>query len=68
MYNNRLFRSQRQFTFYILTIYIFNCKGPIKCVSLNNQPCKARPTFVNINCDETLFYPFTLSGSKCAGS
>ena len=22
----------------------FNSKGSIKCVSLNNQPCKARPT------------------------
>ena len=26
----------------------------LKCVSLNNQPCKARPTLVNINTDETL--------------
>ena len=33
----------------------FNSKGPIKCVSLNNQPCKARSAFVNINSDETLY-------------
>ena len=33
-----------------------NSKGPIKCASLNNQPCQARPTLVNINSDETLFF------------
>ena len=32
-----------------------NSKGPIRCVSLNNHACQARPTFVNINSDETLF-------------
>ena len=24
----------------------FNSNEPIKCVSLNNQPCQARPTFI----------------------
>ena len=38
------------------------------CVSLNNQTCKARPTLVNINSDETLFYPFTVTVNKCGGS
>ena len=45
-----------------------NSKGPIKCLTLNNQPCQARPTLVNINSDETLFYPFTVSVNKCGGS
>ena len=27
----------------------FNSKEPIKCVSLKNQSCQARPTLVNIN-------------------
>ena len=35
-----------------------NYKESIKCVSLNNQPCQARPTLVNINCDETPFFSF----------
>ena len=42
-------------------------KGPIKCVPLNNQPCQARPTIVNKNYDETLFYPFNVSVNKCGG-
>ena len=30
--------------------------------------CQARPTLVNINSDETPFYPFTVSVDKCGGS
>ena len=37
-------------------------------LTLNNRPCQARPTLVNINSDETLFYPFTESVDKCGGS
>ena len=44
-----------------------NYKEPIKCVSLNNQPCQARPTFVNINSDKILFYPFTNGLNKYGG-
>ena len=37
-------------------------------VSLNNQPCKARPTIINMNTDKNLFYPFTVSVNRCRGS
>ena len=40
-------------------------KGSIKCVSLNNRPCQARPTLVDINSNETPFYPFAASVNKC---
>ena len=33
---------------------VSNSKGPTEF--LNNQPCKTRPTLVNINSDETLFF------------
>ena len=42
-----------------------NLKRPIKCVSLSNKPCKARPTIVKINSDTTLFYPFAVSVNEC---
>ena len=32
-----------------------NSKGPMECVSLNNLPCQAIPTLVNINSNESLF-------------
>ena len=28
---------------------LLDSKGPIKCVSLNNQPCQARPKLVDVN-------------------
>ena len=40
----------------------------IKYVSLNNGPYLARPKFVNMNSDKTLFYPFSVSVNKCGGS
>ena len=43
-------------------------KGTIKCVSLTNQPFQAKPTNVDIESDETDFYPFNVSVNKCGGS
>ena len=45
-----------------------NSEGSIKCVSLNNRPCHARPTVVNSSFNENLSYPFTVSVNKCGGS
>ena len=52
----------------VCTIGIFGIFEPIKFVSLNDDSCQARPTFVNINSDETLFHPFAVSVNKCGGS
>ena len=42
--------------------------NPLKCVSMNNQECKARPKIVNINSNEPLFYSFSIKTSKCSSS
>ena len=34
----------------------FNYKEPIKSVSLNNQLCQGRPTLVDINSKENIFF------------
>ena len=47
---------------------ISNWKRPIKCLTLNNQPCQTRPNPVNINSNGTLFYLFTVAVNKCGGS
>ena len=41
-----------------------NSEESIKCVSLNNQPCQARPTLVNVNSNKSLYYPITASVNK----
>ena len=35
---------------------------------MNNQECKTRPQFVNVNGDERLFFLFSIKTSKCSGS
>ena len=45
-----------------------NFERRIICVSLNNQPCQARPTLVDRDSNETLIYPFTVSVNTCGGS
>ena len=47
---------------------VFNSKGPIKCIFLNNQPRQTRPTIVYINSDKTLFYTVTVNVIKCGGN
>ena len=46
---------------------VSNSKGSIKCISLNNNPCKARTSLVNLNSNEIIFYPFIVSINKCSG-
>ena len=46
---------------------VSNSKGPIKCLTLNNRLCQAKPT-LDTNSDETLFYPFTVIVNTCRGS
>ena len=35
---------------------------------MTNQECKVRSKIVNINSDESVFYPFSIKTSKCSGS
>ena len=40
----------------------------LSCISLNNQPCKARPEIVNVNSNNPIFYPFSFKNSTCSGN
>ena len=41
---------------------------PLSCISMNNQECKTRPQVINVDGDETVFFPFSIGTSKCSGS
>ena len=45
-----------------------NANSPLSCISINNQECKTRPQFVNVNNDEPAFFPFSTKTSKCSRS
>ena len=32
----------------------------LSCISMNNQECKVRPQFVNVNGDDPVFFPFSI--------
>ena len=32
----------------------------LKCVSMNNQACIVRPEIININSNNSIFYPFSV--------
>ena len=40
----------------------------LSCISMNNQPCKARPEIINIISNNSIFYPFSIKTNKCSGN
>ena len=41
---------------------------PLSCISIKNQEYKIRPEIVNINSNNSIFYPFSIKINKCSGS
>ena len=39
----------------------------LSCISMNNQKSKVRPQIVNVNSDESVFFPSSIKTSKCSG-
>ena len=39
-----------------------------KCLFLNDEPRRVRPTLINMNPGELKYYPFMISLNKCTGS
>ena len=35
---------------------------------MNNQECKARPETINVNCNNPVFYPFSIKTSECSSN
>ena len=46
----------------------FTNANSLSCISMSNQVCKTRPQVVNVNEDESVFFPFSIETSKCSGS
>ena len=38
--------------------------NPCKCVLASTEECKIRPVIVNINDNEPLFYPYSVTANK----
>ena len=40
----------------------------MNCISIKNQECNTRLQVVNINSNNSIFYPFSIKISKCSGN
>ena len=63
-------------------MYLFKkvfCKGSLflssllgttslNCISIKKQECKIRPEIININSNNSIFYPFNIKINKCSGN
>ena len=51
-------------------ISLLSFGGPLatKCVSLNNAPCIAMPTLIDLNPVERIYYSSVISLDKCNGN
>ena len=50
----------------------FSCnvlnENSLECVSMNNQEYKIRSDIINVNTNEPMFYPYSMTKNKCKGS
>ena len=51
---------------------MINASSPTSCISLNNHPCTARPTLIDLIRNEynqgLRYYPFMVNLNRCNGS
>ena len=40
----------------------------LECVSMNYQECKIRSEIINVNTNEPMFYPYSITINKCKGN
>ena len=45
-----------------------NITNALECISMKNQERKVRPETININSNNPIFYPFSVTVNKCSGN
>ena len=40
----------------------------LECISMSNQEIKARPKVIDVNNNESVFYPYSIKVNKCSRS
>ena len=70
----KIFRFVKKVFFIGLTILSSLTKASslnavsLSCITMNNQLCKPKPEIINVNSNNSMFYPFSIKTSKCSGS
>ena len=56
---------------FILTMMFFDSLSNVsslECISMKNQECEVRPEIININSNNSIFYPFSIKTNQCSGN
>ena len=57
---------------FFTALAFFSCNvlnvNSLECVSMNNQECKIRPEIINVNINEPVVYPYSITINKWKGS
>ena len=53
------FTAMASFSYNILNVI------SLECVSMSNQECKIRSEIINVNTNELVFYPYSITINKC---
>ena len=56
------FHSNNLFSYNTLNV------NSLECVSMNNQECKIRSEIINVNTNEPMVYPYSITINKCKGN
>ena len=75
MFNEKEWNSIKMFEFikqiFISTMIFFgnlSNVNTLECISMKNQECKVRSEIININSNNTIYYPFSIKANKCSDS
>ena len=52
----------------IATFFNLAYVDSLHCVSMSGQECKARLKIIDVNNNESVFYPYSIKVNKCCGS
>ena len=56
---------------FILTMMFFDSLlnvSSLECISMKNQECEVRPEIININSNNSIFYPFSIKTNQWSGN
>ena len=56
------------FTAMTLINFSLSSVNSLECISMNNQEFKIRTEIINLNTNESMFYPYSIKINNCKGS
>ena len=65
-----MFRFIKKCFFTTMTFFSYNILNvnSLECVSMRNQECRIRSEIINVNTNEAMLYPYSITINKCKGS